>query len=128
METLTIPLYALFFILAGTEIKFGGILSSGFIVLAVIYTTTRLVGKFGGSILAGYLAGASDNVKKYVGLGLLPQSGVALALAYTIQSQYSAEGKTGILVFNIILFTSVLTEILGPLLTKYALFKSNEME
>ena len=128
LETLTIPLYAVFFILAGTEIKFSSIASTGFLIIAAVYTITRVIGKIGGSSLAASMAGASDKIKKYVGLGLLPQSGVAIALAYSVQRQYSANPQVGLLVFNIILFTSVLTEVFGPLATKYALFKSGEAE
>lgn len=124
LDTLTIPLYALFFILAGTKIRFDHIFSSSFLILAAVYTIGRAAGKMGGASLAATLAGASENIKKYVGLGLLPQSGVALALAYTIQKEYSSE--IGLLVFNIILFTSVLTEVFGPLATKYALNKAHE--
>ena len=126
LETLTIPLYAIFFILAGTEIRFGSLASKSFLILAAVYTLARVIGKVGGSSLAAYLAGASSNIKKYVGLGLLPQSGVAIALAYTIQKQYSATPDIGLLVFNIILFTSVLTEVFGPLATKYAIFQAGE--
>ncbi|MFW6238524.1 MAG: cation:proton antiporter [Halanaerobiales bacterium] len=126
MKTLTIPLYAIFFILAGTEIKFTSITSTTFIILATVYTIMRVIGKIGGTNLAANLAGAQEKIKKYVGLGLLPQSGVAIALAYQIQKQYSATPKIGLLVFNIILFTSVLTEVFGPLATKYALTRAGE--
>ncbi|MFW6007417.1 MAG: cation:proton antiporter [Bacillota bacterium] len=128
LDTMTTPLYAVFFILAGTEIKFGSLTSSTFIYIAAIYTIMRVIGKMGGPSLAATLSGASTKIKKYVGMGILPQSGIAIALAYTIQRQYSATPKIGLLVFNIILFTSVLTEVFGPLATKYALFKSGEAE
>lgn len=128
LETITIPLYALFFILAGTEIRFTEITSFSFIILAFTYTVARVVGKIGGTYLGAILANASENIKKYVGLGLLPQSGVAIALAYTVQSKYSTSPKIGLLIFNIILFTAAFTEIFGSLATKYALFKSGEAE
>ncbi|MFW5976651.1 MAG: cation:proton antiporter [Bacillota bacterium] len=128
LETLTTPLYAIFFILAGTEIRFSSLSSSTFLIIASIYTIMRIIGKIEGPSLAASLAGASEKIKKYVGLGLLPQSGIAIALAYTIQRQYSATPEIGLLVFNIILFTSVLTEIFGPLATKYALYQSGEAE
>jgi len=125
VETLTIPLYAMFFILAGTEIRFSGI-DIPFIILALVYTATRVVGKIGGASLGGILSNASENIKKYVGLGLLPQSGVAIALAYTVQQEFT-QANIGQLIFNILLFTAALTEIFGSFATKYALVKSDEI-
>jgi len=125
METITIPLYAMFFILAGTEIRFSAI-DSPFVLLAFVYTLTRVIGKIGGASLGGILSNASENIKKYVGLGLLPQSGVAIALAYSVQQEF-AQANIGQLIFNILLFTAALTEIFGSFATKYALEKSNEI-
>ncbi len=129
METLTIPLYALFFILAGTEIQLKAIFSASFLVLAFAYTIARVMGKVGGAFLGAYLSDAPDKIKKYVGLGLLPQSGVAIALAYTIQKHFvSPTGDNiGLLVFNTLLFTASLTEVFGPLATKYAITKAGEI-
>ena len=126
LETITIPIYAMFFILAGTEIEFSSIVAAGFLLIAFVYTITRAIGKIGGSVLGGIFAKAPSNIKKYVGLGLLPQGGVALAMAYTIQQQFAATPHVGRLVFNVILFTAILTEVFGPLATKYAIFKAGE--
>lgn len=126
LDTLTVPLYAMFFILAGTEIRFS-VLNYSFIWLAIVYSTMRVIGKVGGASLAAYLANTSDNIRKYVGLGLLPQSGVAIALAYTVQQQFTKEPQLGLLIFNILLFTAALTEIFGSFATKYALTKADEL-
>ncbi len=126
LETLTIPLYALFFIIAGTEIRFSAMGSSIFLILAMIYFLARIVGKIGGSWLGGVLARAPEKIRKYVGLGLLPQSGVAIALAYAVQKEFVREPAIGMLIFNVLLLTSALTEVVGPLVTKYALVKAGE--
>jgi len=127
MDTLTTPLYALFFILAGTEIRFSSMFSGGFLIIALIYIIARITGKVGGSYLGGVLTNASENIKKYVGLGLFPQSGVAIALAYTVQKQFATDPKVGLLIFNTLLFTAALTEVVGPLATKYAITKAGEI-
>ncbi len=127
MDTLTIPLYAMFFILAGTEIRLSSIFSGGFLLIALVYFLSRLFGKIGGSYLAGVITNASENIKKYVGLGLLPQSGVAIAMAYTVQKQFAVEPKIGLLIFNTLLFTAAITEVVGPLATKYAITKAGEI-
>ncbi|ADL11995.1 cation:proton antiporter [Acetohalobium arabaticum] len=128
LDTLTIPLYALFFILAGTEIRFTGIASVGFLIVAFTYTIARLIGKIGGASLGASLSNAPEKIKKYVGFGLLPQSGVAIALAYTVQKSFSEAPEVGLLVFNTLLFTSALTEVFGPLATKYAISQAGEAQ
>lgn len=127
MDTLTTPLYAMFFVLAGTEIQLGSILSGGFLTIAFTYIIARVIGKVGGSYLGGMLTDAPDKIKKYVGLGLFPQSGVAIALAYTVQKQFASAPDVGLLVFNTLLFTAALTEVIGPLATKYAITKAGEV-
>lgn len=126
LDTLTIPLYAMFFIIAGTEIRFSEMGSRSFLLIAFVYLVARIIGKVGGSTLAAKISGAPEVVKKYIGLGLLPQSGVAIALAYSVQKQYAADPKVGLLIFNTLLLTAAVTEVFGPLLTKYAVINSGE--
>jgi Kef-type K+ transport system membrane component KefB len=127
LDTLTIPLYAMFFMIAGTEIRFSEMGSLSFLLIAFSYLTARIIGKVGGSTLAAKVSGAPEAVKKYIGLGLLPQSGVAIALAYTVQKQYTQETEVGLLIFNTLLLTAAITEVLGPLLTKYAVVNAGEI-
>mgnify|MGYP006287585859 CR=1 FL=1 len=126
MDTLTVPLYAMFFIIAGTEIRFSEMGSLSFLLVALIYLIARLTGKIGGSTLAARLSGAPEAVKKYIGFGLLPQSGVAIALAYSVQKQYAQDPEVGLLIFNTLLLTAAITEVFGPLLTKYAVINAGE--
>ena len=100
--------------------------SKGFFVIAAIYFIARAIGKIGGASFVAKISDASDNVKKYIGLGLFPQSGVAIALAYSIQKQYVEAPKIGLLIFNTLILTAAITEIFGPLLPEYALLKSGE--
>lgn len=128
IDTLTIPLYAMFFIIAGTEIRFSEMGSLSFLLIAFIYLTARIIGKVGGSTLAARISGAPEAVKKYIGLGLLPQSGVAIALAYSVQKQYAQDPEVGLLIFNTLLLTAAMTEVFGPLLTKYAVVNAGESQ
>lgn len=128
IDTMTIPLYAMFFIVAGTEIRFSEMGSLSFLLIAFIYLTARIIGKVGGSTLAARISGAPEAVKKYIGLGLLPQSGVAIALAYSVQQQYAQDPEVGLLIFNTLLLTAAMTEVFGPLLTKYAVVNAGESQ
>lgn len=126
MDTLTIPLYAVFFIMAGTEIRFSEMGSLSFLLIAFTYLIARIIGKVGGSTLAARISGAPEAVKKYIGLGLLPQSGVAIALAFSVQKQYVQSPEIGLLIFNTLLLTAAMTEVFGPILTKYAVVSAGE--
>ncbi|MGM0370152.1 MAG: cation:proton antiporter [Bacillota bacterium] len=126
LDTLTTPLYAIFFILAGTEIRFGNMFNKTFFIIVTAYTLARVIGKVGGSFLGGLISNAPPKVKKYLGLCLFPQSGVAIALAYTVQKDFASSPEVGLLVFNTLLFTAALTEIFGPFATKYAVTKAGE--
>ncbi len=131
IDTITMPLYAIFFILAGTKIQITNIFTSSFMIIAIIYTLARLAGKIGGSSLGARLAKAPKSVRKYIGFGLMPQIGVALDLAYVVQRDFAhitnTEVDVAVIIFNIILFTSLFTEITGSFATEYALYKSGDL-
>ncbi len=126
LDTITVPIYAVFFILAGTEIRFSSMGSLSFLLIALTYLLARIIGKVGGSSFAARISDAPDSVKKYIGFGLLPQSGVAIALAYSVQRQFAANPEVGLLIFNVLLLTAAATEVFGPLATKYAIFQAGE--
>lgn len=128
LDTLTIPLYAMFFIFAGAEIRFSQMGSSVFLITAFVFLVSRIIGKYGGAILAGYFSDASPVVKKYIGLGLFPQGGVAIALAFSVQKQFTIVSDISAMIFNMVILTAALTEIFGPLFTKAAVIKSGEAE
>ncbi|MCK8817982.1 cation:proton antiporter [Natroniella sulfidigena] len=125
-ETLSIPLYAMFFILVGTKIKLSTLTSGVFLLVALVYTLSRVSGKIGGSYLGAWLGGAQEKIKKHIGMGLLSQSGLSLALAYRVQQDFADDPRVGLLIFNIILFASILSEVYGPLSTKHAITKVEE--
>lgn len=126
LDTLTIPLYAMFFIFAGAEIRFSQMGSSVFLITAFVFLAARIIGKYGGAVLAGHFFDASPVVKKYIGLGLFPQGGVAIALAFSVQKQFTVVSDVSLMIFNMVILTAALTEIFGPLFTKAAVIKSGE--
>lgn len=132
IDILTVPLFAAFFILAGTKIQISNLLNLKFLIIAVIYTVARITGKLGGSYLGAKISSAPSEVQKYLGFGLLPQIGVAIDLAFIIQRDFihlpGEASHVSMLVLNIILFTSFITEIIGPLTTEYGLIKAGEIK
>ncbi|MBK5200843.1 MAG: cation:proton antiporter [Spirochaetaceae bacterium] len=120
-----------FFILGGAHLDISLIKNIG--VLGLWYFVARSIGKTGGATLGANIGKAPKTVRSLVGFALLPQVGVALALALAINKeftlpQYGLEGATlAKVVINVLLFTTIITEIVGPLLTRYALQKAGEV-
>ena len=121
-------LYVIFFCLAGAYLNVRLLSQIGILGLAA--AGARMLGKFTGAYLGAKLSGASKVVRKFVGLSLFPQIGVAVALAMVVERQfgvYGAEGKAlASIAINVLLFTTIITEIVGPYLTRWTLIKSGE--
>ena len=133
LENLSPLLLPLFFIFAGARLDVSLIGAIG--ILGLVYTLTRMVGKVGGAYLGAVLGKATPTVKKLIGFSLIPQVGVAVALALAVDHQFgkhSVYGAPGIalatIVINVLLFTTLITEVIGPLLTRFALKKAGEID
>ncbi len=120
-----------FFILGGANLNIALIKQIG--LLGIFYFFARSIGKTGGASLGAKIGKAPKTVRSLVGFALLPQVGVALALALAINKEftlpkYGNAGSTmATIVINVLLFTTIITEIVGPLLTRYALKKAGEV-
>jgi Kef-type K+ transport system membrane component KefB len=68
-----------FFTIAGAELQFGVVFSAG--LIGISYIIARSIGKIFGSYLGTSIVKSSPKVKKYLGVGMLPQSGVAIGLS-----------------------------------------------
>ncbi len=124
IESITAPIYTAFFVLAGARLQIGLLVQVGFI--GFVYTVARLLGKIGGASLGATIAGAEPVVKKYIGFGLLSQIGVAVGLAIVISHEFAGT-EAGALIITVLLATTIVTEIVGPLCTRYALTKAGEV-
>lgn len=119
----TAPLLALFFVLSGAELELGVFSDIAVIGIGVAYILTRCLGKYFGAYSSCVLAKTDANVKKYLGITLFPQAGVALGMC----SIAAGSLPNGALVRNIILFSVLVYEIVGPMLTKIALTKAGDI-
>lgn len=121
---------AAFFVFGGAHLDVTSIATVG--LLGLVYFLARALGKVGGASLGALLGGAPKGIRGRVGFALLPQVGVALALALSIKKDFTGPrfGATGdelaTTVINVLLLTTVLTEIVGPLLTRRVLRASGE--
>ena len=132
LEGLSPLLFAYFFIFAGSHLDVSLLPKIG--LLGLVFLFARATGKVGGASLGAALGKAPPTVRRYVGLALIPQVGVAIALAIMVRQEFGSGGfgeageNLALMVINILLFTTVITEIVGPLLTKWALGKAGERQ
>lgn len=120
----TAPLFALFFVLSGAELELSVILNVAVLIIGVTYILARSVGKYLGSYISCAATKCDPVVKKYLGITLLPQAGVALGMCVTAAKLGTSDG---VLIKNIILFSVLVYELVGPMLTKWALTKSGDI-
>ncbi len=117
-------IYCLFFVLAGTHINFQLMLAVG--VGGTAYAIARAVGKYGATSLGAHLAHASPLVKKWMGISLFPQAGIAVGLVFVVESipEFAPFAKT---VTAIVLGSVVIYEVIGPILTDLGIRMSGEV-
>lgn len=120
----TTPLFVLFFVISGAELEFSIFAQGAMVLIGVVYIIFRSAGKITGAAFSAKISGCNDMIVKYLGITLLPQAGVALGMS-VLAMQLS--GNAGIVVRNIVLFSVLVYELVGPLLTKQALTKAGEI-
>lgn len=133
LEPVTPPLFALFFILAGMELDVA-VLSKGLVVFyGLVYLAARFGGKMVGIDIASRITKAPPKIKKYLGLCLFPQAGVAIGLVLFVEtspllSQASLGVKESLdLILNIVLVSVFLNELIGPSISRYGIIKGAEL-
>lgn len=119
----TAPLFILFFVLSGAELDFSVFTNLSVIGTGIIYIVTRSIGKYFGASISAKMAKCEPQIKKYLGITLLPQAGVALGMSITAMSI----GEQGIIIRNIVLFGVLIYELFGPTMTKISLMKAGEI-
>lgn len=123
VERWTGPLNMLFFILSGAELNLSILSNPLVILIGLIYIAFRSFGKIFGAYLSCKLEHTSPLIQKYLGITLLPQAGVALGMALTAQNL-----SDGPVVRNVVLFSVLVYELVGPTLTKWALTQAGEIK
>ena len=120
----TAPLLMLFFVLSGAELELSVFTDLIIVVIGIVYILFRSAGKILGARWSSGFVKCEDNIKKYLGITLLPQAGVALGMATIARAEL---GETGVMIGNIVLFSVLIYELVGPLMTKIALTKAGDI-
>ena len=118
------PINILFFVLSGAELDLTILTNPMVLLIGVVYIVARSAGKISGSYLSCRATSCSSAIQKYLGITLLPQAGVALGMSATVAADFGAEGA---IMRNIVLFSVLIYELVGPILTKIALTDAGEI-
>ena len=123
----------MFFVISGASLDLTIFFNkNGLVVLiiAVAYVICRFVGKWLGAFSGASITRCEPKVKKYLGFALIPQAGVAIGLATTAYNLFNRNPETayaGSLILAIILTSTLIYELIGPMVAKFALNKAGEI-
>lgn len=117
-------IFLLFFTLSGLQLDINHLGTS--LILIPGFVVLRTAGKFIGTYSGGFIGKAQPTVRHFAAFGLLPQGGIVIGLALMLKSDAALAPLANPLIGTIIGAT-LLHEIVGPLLAKYALTKAGEI-
>jgi Kef-type K+ transport system membrane component KefB len=132
-------LFVLFFALAGASLHLGSLPALG--LIGLVYILCRSTGLMGGAFLGAAMGRAERKIRRYLGLGILSQAGVAIGLALTVVNDLQGVGplvageagravtagdRIGVMTITTITATCIFFELIGPVLTKIALERAGE--
>jgi len=118
------PLLTLFFVLSGAELNFAILADAAVVGVGLVYILARSAGKYIGAWVSSDLTHRESAVRKYLGITLLPQAGVALGMS---AQAGQAMGALGTMIRNVVLFGILIYELVGPTLTKLALTAAGDI-
>lgn len=121
----TSPLFALFFVISGAELQLNVFSDLAVVFIGIVYILFRSLGKYIGAFSSATWTKCSPKIRKYLGITLLPQAGVALGMCTTAAAHLGAEGD---LIRNITLFSVLIYELFGPLLSRQALLAAGDIK
>ena len=117
------PINILFFVLSGAELDLTILSNPLVLLIGVVYIVSRSFGKISGAYVSCRATKCSPSIQKYLGITLLPQAGVALGMA-----AQAAQLSDGHMVRNVVLFSVLVYELVGPVLTKMSLSAAGEIK
>jgi len=123
LDNIMTPVFVLFFAAIGMQMDFS--LFTLMWPLVIMYCVGRSIGKITGCSLGGVLSKSEPKIKKYLGLAMLPQAGVAMGLAF-LAAQALSEYELGGTIITLTTITTVVFGLLSPPLVQYAVKKAGE--
>ena len=131
IDKFTPPFFMLFFILSGATLDLTIFASkSAFIIIGIAFTYIifRVIGKWLGAYSGAKVTNAEPQVQKFLGFTLIPQAGVAIGLATSAGKSFaSINPMLGQMIVAIILTSTIVYELIGPVITKISLLNAGEI-
>lgn len=124
VERFTPPVLSVFFVVSGMNLDISSFSTLG--IIGISYFIIRIAGKYLGAFLGCIITKTTKEVRNYLGLVLIPQAGVAIGLAFL--GRRILNGTMGNMLLTIILSSSVLYELVGPVSAKIALLRSGSIK
>jgi len=121
-DRVTSPIYLMFFVVSGADLNISILPELGFI--GIVYIVARFIGKVLGSYLGSAVTKAPAAVRKYLGLTLIPQAGVAIGLSLIASQSLPMYAQS---IRTVVLSATFVYELIGPVLTKVSLKKAGEI-
>ena len=122
LDRATPPIFLLFFVLSGAHLNLAILPQVG--VIGLVYIIVRVIGKVLGANLGARLTHAPENVRRYLGLALIPQAGVAIGLTFVAQSVVPEYAAT---IRAVVLCATLIYELIGPVVAKMTLVQAGEI-
>jgi len=123
IDNIMTPVFVLFFAAIGMQMDFS--LFHLMWPLVIVYCVGRSIGKIAGCSLGGVLSKSEPKIKKYLGLAMLDQAGVAIGLAF-LAAQALSEYEIGGTIITLMATTTVVHGLIAPPLIQYAVKKAGE--
>ena len=130
------PIMLVFFVRSGMSLDFSvftqsnSLTSVPFIVIVLAFLVVRFAGKYGGTYVGSIATAQPKETRNFLGFGLIPQASVAIALANmaymnigSLSDPKYSEYATALLA--IVLASSIIFELIGPVLAKLGLYFSH---
>lgn len=123
MERIELPLFIVFFTLAGASLRLDVLMANW--QIAFIYIAARATGVITGVTAGAAIAGVDSSIKPYLGISLLSKAGVTIGLILLVQTRFP---EIAPIVTAVELAAIAVFEIAGPVLTRYSLVSVGEAE
>lgn len=122
IENVEWPFMVFFFVLSGVSLDIGAVPEIG--LLASAYIVLRIAGRIFGAWLGAVMCGGEVTIRRWMGLALMPQAGVALGMALVAVQRFPELAQS---ILPVVIVSTVLFELAGPICTRYALARSGEI-
>lgn len=120
IERIEWPFMLLFFVFAGASLNLHALWQVG--TVGGVFVSMRVIGRIAGAWIGGVVAHTEGTIRRWMGLAMMPQAGVALGMALIAAERFPEFGT----ILPLVIGTTVLFEVLGPVCTRYALVKAGE--